>query len=118
TRRAAAGSDDAVDAARIGDPGYHLIAEGRPALERAIGFRPPARLRISRFNVRLGIGGYVGAILLVTTALLLLPLWALPGHGVAAAWFGVFALFGFLPASEVATALVNRAITWSFGAMT
>ena len=29
----------------------------------------------------------------------------------------LFALAAFLPATEVATALVNRAVTWSFGAM-
>ena len=66
-----------AEAERVGDPGYHLIAEGRRALERTIGFRPPPRLRISRFNIRLGIGGYVGAILLVTAVLLALALWAL-----------------------------------------
>ena len=32
-------------AERVGDPGFHLIAEGRRALERAIGFRPPCALR-------------------------------------------------------------------------
>ena len=78
---AAAAAIDPAEAGRVGDPGYHLIAEGRPALERTIGFRPPPRLRISRFNVRLGIGGYVGAILLVTAALLALALWALAGPG-------------------------------------
>ena len=66
-RVARAGAVNAEEAERTGDPGYHLIAEGRYALERTIGFRPPPRLRISRFNIRLGIGGYVGAILLVTT---------------------------------------------------
>ncbi|MGT2494384.1 hypothetical protein ACU4GD_37740 [Cupriavidus basilensis] len=34
-----------------------------------IGFRPPARLRFSRINIALGIGGYAGAILLVTVEL-------------------------------------------------
>ncbi len=101
---------------RVGDPGYHLIGEGRRALERTIGFRPPPRLRISRFNVRLGIGGYVGAILLVTAVLLVLALWALAAPAVAVGWLVLFAVVGFLPATEVATALVNRAVTWSFGA--
>ena len=69
-RVAAAATDDAAEAARVGDPGYHLIAEGRRALERTIAFRPSPQLRFSRFNIRLGIGGYVGAILLVTVLLL------------------------------------------------
>ena len=67
---AAAGSDNTAEAERVGDPGYHLIAGGRRALELIVGFRPPTRLRISRVSIRLGIGGYVGAIGLVTMALL------------------------------------------------
>ena len=122
SRLAAAAAVDAADAQRTGDPGYHLIAEGRPALERTIGFRPPPRLRFSRFNVRLGIGGYIGAILLLTSALLLLALWALAAAArsipdpAVGWWLGAFALVAFLPATEVATALVNRVIAWSFGA--
>jgi cyclic beta-1,2-glucan synthetase len=115
---AAAGTIDAAEAERVGDPGYHLVAEGRRALERRIGFRPPARLRISRFNIRLGIGGYVGAILLTATALLALAIWSLASPGPGFTWLALFALVGFLPATEAATALVNRAITWSFGAIT
>ncbi len=115
SRVAAAAALNSAEAERVGDPGYHLIAEGRPALERTAGFRPPPRLRISRFNVRLGIGGYVGAILLVTAALLAIALWTLTVPG-SAGLIALLAVIGFLPATEVATALVNRAVTWSFGA--
>ncbi|HEU4986041.1 MAG TPA: glycosyl transferase, partial [Rhizobiaceae bacterium] len=105
-----------ASAERAGDPGYHLIAQGRPALERAIRFRPPARLRISRFNTRLGIGGYIGSILLVTAMVLAPALWALSRTGLDIFWLVLFALIAFFPATEAATALVNRALTWSFGA--
>ena len=115
---AAAGADDATEAERVGDPGFHLVAGGRPAFERTIGFRPSTRLRVSRFNIRLGIGGYVGTILLVTAMFLGLTLWALSIPGLDAGGLILFALIGFLPAIEVAVALVNRAITWSFGAVT
>jgi cyclic beta-1,2-glucan synthetase len=101
---------------RASDPGYHLIAEGRSALERAIGFRAPLRLRLSRFNIRLGIGGYVGAIVLVATVLVGLALYALAMPEVPWSWLTAFAVAAFLPATEFATALVNRAIAWSFGA--
>jgi len=114
---AAAGAPDAAEAARRGDPGFHLVGEGRRALERQIAFRPPLRLRINRFNLRLGVGGYVGAILLVAGALLALALCALVVPGLAGGWLVLLALAGFLPATEVATALVNRAITWNFGAV-
>nr|WP_239024970.1 glucoamylase family protein [Rhodoligotrophos defluvii] len=115
-RQAAAVAEDAVGAERASDPGYHLIAQGRAALEWAIRFRPPPQLRISRFNTRLGFGGYIGSILLVTAMLLAVALWALSRSGLDTDWLVLFALIGFLPASEVATALVNRAMTWSFGA--
>lgn len=117
SRAAAAAAGNEADAARVGDPGYHLIADGRGALERSIGFRPPVRLRVSRFGVRLGIGGYAGAILFVTALLLGLAVWALwlPGLG---GWLALFAVIGVVPAAEVATALVNRAVTRLFGAIT
>jgi cyclic beta-1,2-glucan synthetase len=114
----AAQADDQAQAERLGDPGYHLIAEGRRALELSIGFQPPLRLRFSRFKIRMGIGGYVGSILLLATMLLALALWALWLPGLAGGWLVALALIGFLPATEVATALVNRTVTWSFGAIT
>jgi len=113
---AAKGEADAAEAERVGDPGYHLIAEGRRELERTIGFRPSPALLIGRFSIRLGIGGYVGAILVITAALLGFALWVLSNSGVG--WLALFALIGFLPATETATALVNRIVTWRFGAVT
>lgn len=105
-------------AQRIGDPGYYLIAEGRPALERTIGFRAPLRLRLSRMNTRLGIRGYAGTILFVTAVLMGLALWAVWFPGLAAGWLALFALTTFLPATELATALVNRAVSWTVAATT
>ena len=112
--RRARGGEDLVESERFGDPGYSLIAEGRRELERSIEFRPPLRLWISRVNIRLGIAGYIGAILGGALALLAGALYLLDA---SAAWLWSFALAGFLPASEVATALVNRSVTWSFGAV-
>lgn len=101
---------------RAADPGYHLIAEGRPALERAIGFEPPMRLAIPRLAIRLGFGGYAGGILLVAIALLLLASAAMSQPGIHIGWWAVLALVAFIPATEVASALVNRACAWVFGA--
>jgi cyclic beta-1,2-glucan synthetase len=114
--RAAMEAHDPEERERVGDPGYHLIAEGRRAFERTIGFRPGNRLRISRLSLRPGVVGYAGVILSLTAALLALGLWALSASGLDAGWLALFALVGFVPMTEVATALVNRAITWSFGA--
>ncbi len=108
---------EAAQAERIADPGYHLIAEGRRAFERAIDFKPPLRLAITRLHIRLGMGGYVAAILLLAASLLMLSLWAVSGVGVTVGWLALIALAAFIPATEVATALVNRMISWSFGAI-
>ena len=117
---AAADPADAVQAERAADPGYHLIADGRRAFERAIGFTPPLRLAITRFNMAMGIGGYVGAIVLLATVLLALALQAVWHSGADAsslALLAALALAAFVPATEAAAALVNRMTTWSFGAI-
>ncbi len=111
SQRAATAAADAPTAERVGDPGYHLIAEGRPALERSIRFRPPLRLLISRFGARLGLAGYAGAIMTVTLVLLALALWTLGIAGLGPGWWALIAVVGVAPAAEVATALVNRAAT-------
>ncbi|WP_449395964.1 glucoamylase family protein [Devosia riboflavina] len=107
-----------AEAERLGDPGYHLVAQGRPALERSIGFRPTTRLHLSRLMGRMGIGGYGFAIAGVTLALLGLVGWTLSGVGLAASLLFPFLFLALLPASEVASALVNRAVSWGVGAAT
>jgi cyclic beta-1,2-glucan synthetase len=114
--RAAAGLGEA-QVERSADPGYHLIAEGRRAFERAIGFRQPVRLALNRFNIRLGMGGYVGMVFVVAAELLALALWAVWAPGLGTGWIALVALAAFVPATEVATAIVNRTMGWSFGAV-
>jgi cyclic beta-1,2-glucan synthetase len=113
---ATAEAPDPAKAERFGDPGYFLIAEGRRTLERATGFRAPARLLLRRFNIRLGIAGYVGTIMVIALALVGLAIWmlAIPAPALALLVF----LAALIPATNVATALVNRAIAWLFGAVT
>ncbi|MGN8119528.1 GH36-type glycosyl hydrolase domain-containing protein [Labrys sp. 22185] len=115
-RRAAAAAVVPEDRDRLADPGYHLIGDGRRALERAIDFKPPPRTRMSRFGLRLGISGYAGAILSVTAMLLALASWTLGVYGLDAGWLALLVLIGFVPATEVAIAMVNRAVAWCFGA--
>jgi cyclic beta-1,2-glucan synthetase len=118
-------ADSAIDAARsagagldrdrASDPGWYLIGGGRSRLEQTIGFRPTRRLRFRNLVHRLGIGGYAAAILLVTAVLVALALWILWLPGIGAGWLALWGIAALIPASEVATALVNRAITWSVG---
>jgi cyclic beta-1,2-glucan synthetase len=117
SRESAAAAADAALAERVGDPGYHLIADGRRDLERAIGFKPPLRLAITRLHIRMGIAGYVAAILLVTMLLLALSLWVMAVPGVSVGWLALIGLAAFIPATDVATALVNRIASWGFGAI-
>jgi cyclic beta-1,2-glucan synthetase len=114
--RTAGVTADAAQAERSADPGYHLIAEGRRALEKAIGFKAPVRLAITRLHLRLGIGGYVGAIMGLAGVLLALAMWALWAPGLDPSWLALIALAAFLPATEAATALVNRMVAFGFGA--
>nr|WP_317135167.1 glucoamylase family protein [Pollutimonas thiosulfatoxidans] len=115
---ARAAASDAPEEARerVSDPGYHLVAQGRPALEAALGYRQPWRLRLNRAVVNSGISGYVGAILVVTAALTWLAWWALWSPGIAAGWLGLFLFLILFPLTDLVTALLNRVVTWNFGA--
>jgi len=99
---------------RSRDPGYHLVAGGRRAFEAKVGYRASLRSLPGRLGVRLGIGGYIGAVAVVAAIVLALPLYALAGLG--GAWLGVLAALGLIPAIDAAMALVNRAVTRGFGA--
>ncbi|WP_160288072.1 GH36-type glycosyl hydrolase domain-containing protein [Pseudomonas knackmussii] len=118
THAAAGSASTDIDALRFSDPGYHLIAEGRPALDRVIAFRAPLRLNLSRFNVRLGIGGYIGSILLLGALLLASVYLVLARPALPWGWMLAFLLCLCVPLTEVATALINRLVTWSMGAIT
>ena len=104
--RALAGAD-----ARSRDPGYYLIAEGRHAFARAVGCRPSLPRRIAAWAMATGLAGYVSAIVLVTLLATLLAVLAQGGADVPAWLLGVAAFLALLPASDLAVALVNRAVT-------
>lgn len=109
---------EGVGAERTRDPGWHLLGGGCAALEHAIGFRPSPRLWLSRGAIRLGIGGYVGAVLVVTAALVALSLWALASPGLGTGWLALWALAAVLPATGSAVALVDHVVTRLFAAAT
>ncbi|EPC02153.1 hypothetical protein L861_15700 [Litchfieldella anticariensis FP35 = DSM 16096] len=121
SREAMASTDDPVEAARVGDPGYFLIAAGRRVLEQAIGFRPSPTQRLRQVFLDYGMNGYVGVIALITMGLLSLAsgtLWmlSLSFGEFPQGWLTLLVLLGVLPATEVATLLVNRIIIRSVGA--
>ena len=97
------------------EPGHYLIGEGRRAFELILDFRPPFRLRLSRLVIRLGMGGYISANLVLTLLLTGLGIWVLPDTGLSALGLALLGLAGVLPASEVASALVNRGVAALLG---
>jgi cyclic beta-1,2-glucan synthetase len=105
-----------VEADRHSDPGYHLLAGGRRAFEAAIGFRPSPSAWPGRLSRTLGIGGYVGAGIMVAGVLLAIPLFVLHARGLGPVWLSVLGVLGLVPAIDAAVAVVNRCVTRGFGA--
>ncbi len=105
-----------VETDRHSDPGYYLLAGGRRAFEAAVGFRPPVSAWTGRLSRRLGIGGYVGAGIIVGVLLLAMPLSVLQAQDLGPVWLGLLAVLGLVPAIDVAVAVVNRCVTRGLGA--
>jgi cyclic beta-1,2-glucan synthetase len=102
-------------AARRRDPGYYLVSDGRPALERALHVRVPLARRARRAYVQRAMAGYLGALALTTALILAVPL-LLSGNG--GAGILVVAILALAPASDLAIALVNRTVTNVLGPRT
>jgi cyclic beta-1,2-glucan synthetase len=103
---AAPGSAD-----RTNDPGYVLIGDGRTAFERQLGCRIAFRTRLFRLNSALGVMSYVGMIVVVTAAVLAVALFCVAPAGIGGWVLMALCIAGLIPASDLAIALVNRAIT-------
>src|SRR2546425_818902 len=100
-------ADDHHDARRD-DPGYYLIADGRTALELAIGFRPPATRRVFRAYVASATAGYLGTIIVLSGLTLALPLLTVGASGTMPASLILLGLLAAVPASDLVIALLNR----------
>ena len=100
---------------RFGDPGYYLIAKGRFELERDLGFRVPGRQWLRRAWVRAATPLYLGAIVLTTLAILAVPAVLTALASVPASVVVLLALFGLVPASDLAIAIINRFVTRLMG---
>ena len=101
---------------RRADPGYHLCGCGRVEFETAIGFRTRPQVLVGRFYRSLGIGGYVGAGVIVAALLLALPILAHADANADWIWLGLLGTLGAIPALDAAVALVNQGIMSRFGA--
>jgi cyclic beta-1,2-glucan synthetase len=93
------------------DPGYFLISDGRPALERTLRVRLSRAARFRRAYLRAATPGYLGSLALVAALILAVPLGITLSGGGANAGLLLVGLLAVGPALDLAIALVNRAVT-------
>ena len=92
------------------DPGYYIVAGGRRAFERRLGFRVPLRIRVRRAYRAQALTGYLGGIAALT-ALLLSGLLFLTWTAGAASWVLILlGILGLVPTSDIAVSLVHRLV--------
>ncbi|HEU4779381.1 MAG TPA: glucoamylase family protein [Steroidobacteraceae bacterium] len=106
----------AANSPRERDPGFHLIAEGRRALEKAIEFHPSWRDWPSRIAFTVGARDYVAAIAFTSALVLSIPLALLQQAGIHGGLLWLLGLLGVVPAVDLAVSLINRAVTRGVGA--
>jgi cyclic beta-1,2-glucan synthetase len=94
------------------DPGYFLLGNGRRALEAKIGFRRRLRDMPAAITQKGGLFGYISSITLLALAVLAVPALALVGQNVPSGVLVFLVLTGFLPAFDLAVAIVNQAIAF------
>jgi cyclic beta-1,2-glucan synthetase len=106
---------DKVSAERHSEPGYHLISRGRPAFERELGFHVSWKRWLLRLYVRTAVPGYLATIAIVSAIILALPLLQVRGGGLSAGELVLLGLLAAVPASDLAIALINRAVMGLLG---
>jgi cyclic beta-1,2-glucan synthetase len=109
--------DDISGEGRRCDPGYVLVAGGRRAFERKLGFTPRVRTWPGRIVRALGIWSYIWAIAVATMLLLAVPVAADLLLPASSPWLILLAVLGAIPAVDAAVALVNRGVTRGFRAV-
>jgi len=93
-----------------GHVGFHLIGKGRRDLEARVGYRPRPLQRVRRLVFRHATAAYLTALLLVSLAVVGAALAGARAQG-ASAWLQTaIALLALLPASDLATAVVQRLV--------
>ena len=93
---------------RLADPGYYLISRGRKEFEREVQYRLPAAQWLRRAWIRAATPGYIFTNLLLTAAILLLPVVLSLLHGTPPETIALLVLLALAPASDLALAILNR----------
>jgi cyclic beta-1,2-glucan synthetase len=115
SRRAEAQGATDPSAGRIADPGYYLIAHGRLAFERELGFRTPIKTWLRRAYVTQATSRYLGTLAIVSGLILALFLVNSGATEVGVAGLLLLGFLALVPASDLAIALVNRQVTELLG---
>ena len=97
------------------EPGYYLISRGRPCFERELGFRVSWKRRLLRLYIRTAITGYLGTIAIVTAMILAVPLLHAGQGGMTVKGLLLLGFLAAVPASDLAIALINRAVMGLLG---
>ena len=113
TQRPLGASEVAQDRQR--DPGFHLLAQGRPALEEEVGFRAGLRVRLVRAYLAVAMPAYVGTIAFLTVLVLAPPLLYAAHVGVSPAILFLLAALALVPATDLAGALTNLGVLRRIG---
>ncbi len=108
--REASHNGDEPSQDRRTEPGYYLISRGRPAFERELGFHVSWNCWLLRLYLKAAVPGYLGTIAIVTAIILALPLLHARGVGMTVKGLLLLGLLAAVPASDLAIALINRAV--------
>jgi cyclic beta-1,2-glucan synthetase len=110
-----ANDDLAALTGRRHDPGYYLVAHGRPLLEQVLECPVPPIERLRRAVMRRATPVYLGTLALATAVILALPLWASAADGTSLPALLVLAIAALVPASGVAIAVIDWLVTHLVG---
>ena len=91
--------------------GYYLIDDGLAQLEAAVAFRPSIREQAARLLLGHPTIGYLGAIAVATTIIVVLITYYADLAGATGLMMAAVALLSTIPASDLATSFVNWAVT-------
>ncbi len=97
------------------DLGYYLISSGRKILENEINFSSSLGKKILNFYISNANIGYISTILVLTFALLLIPLFISFENGVPLWGLLILSVIGFFPASDIIVPLLNRFVVTVVG---
>ena len=104
-----------ADRARHGDPGYHLLSDGRAGLERELGYRVPLGRRLARRYRAAAMPSYFATLGLLSGGLLALPLVLSAQAGASPLLLLLLALLALVPATDLAMAIANRGVALEIG---